>query len=378
MFKNFIHEEAEKLFPALKESGLENIVFEIRDKLDRTEFHIAVTGEAGTGKSAFINAIRGVKSGDPGAAEEGITEQTLELMSYLHPTLPSVYLWDLPGVGTPQFQIKEYLKTFNFKKYHFFLLITGNRFKENDGCLVKEINRMNKDLYLIRSKVDIDEYVLKLNGVYSKREKELKKIKKYCFKRLVENGVENPRVFLVSSYRVNDFDFKELCKALELELPKRKREIFSHLISETAEHLIDTKQTTLKGMIPLFASMASKGGETPIPGTSCVYNMAAVVEALLLIRRYMGLDDESLDQLADKVGKCAKVLKAEVKHPLVLDISPTSVQTIFASKNRYNVLQGFFRFIFIPPCSFDIIHQMLERVVKEFAESALNVVKEAV
>lgn len=67
------------------------------DQLFNISLHIAVTGESGTGKSSFINAIRELDSDDEGAAKTGVTETTTDPTPYEHPTMPNVTLWDLPG-----------------------------------------------------------------------------------------------------------------------------------------------------------------------------------------------------------------------------------------------------------------------------------------
>ncbi|KAH3727473.1 hypothetical protein DPMN_053411 [Dreissena polymorpha] len=53
-------------------------------------------------KSSFINAIRGIKHGDVGYAEEsaGVLECTNEPTPYKHNTYPNIVFWDLPGRET--------------------------------------------------------------------------------------------------------------------------------------------------------------------------------------------------------------------------------------------------------------------------------------
>uniref|UniRef100_A0AAY4D220 IRG-type G domain-containing protein n=1 Tax=Denticeps clupeoides TaxID=299321 RepID=A0AAY4D220_9TELE len=91
-----------------------------------------VTGETGSGKSTFINAIRGLREDDEGAAP---TETTMKPEMYQHPRLPNVQICDLQGIeGT--FEAKSCLKKVHFHNYDFFIIITASRFKENDLMLI--------------------------------------------------------------------------------------------------------------------------------------------------------------------------------------------------------------------------------------------------
>ncbi|KAK3525821.1 hypothetical protein QTP70_010322 [Hemibagrus guttatus] len=126
------------------------------DQLFNIPLHIAVTGESGTGKSSFINAIRDLDSDDEGAAKTGVTETTTDPTPYKHPTMPNVTLWDLPGIGSPKYTAKNYCKQVQFKVYDFFIIISSERFKENDIMLAKEIKKRKKLFYFVRSKIDND------------------------------------------------------------------------------------------------------------------------------------------------------------------------------------------------------------------------------
>ncbi|KAJ8357984.1 hypothetical protein AAFF_G00046930 [Aldrovandia affinis] len=129
---------------------------EIADRLNNVTLDIAVTGRTGAGKSMFVNAIRGVREGESGAAETGVTETTMEPSMYPHPRMPNVRLWDLPGIGGIKFETKTYFKKIKFDRYDFFIIVSSERFGENDLKLAQEIQKRKKLFYFVRSKIDND------------------------------------------------------------------------------------------------------------------------------------------------------------------------------------------------------------------------------
>ncbi|KAF1373431.1 hypothetical protein PFLUV_G00238790 [Perca fluviatilis] len=195
------------------------------DKLDIVPLNIAITGESGSGKSTFVNAFRGIRNSDKErAAPTGVKETTTDVTSYPHPNYPNITLWDLPGIGTTKFPADKYLKLVKFKRYDFFIIMSADRFRENDVKLAKEIQKMKKKFYFVRSKIDHnirDEE--ETQGSEFNEEETLKEIREDCIQGLVEGRVESPQVFLVSSFKLHLYDFRLLEKTLEEELPALKR-----------------------------------------------------------------------------------------------------------------------------------------------------------
>uniref|UniRef100_A0A3Q3FGI9 IRG-type G domain-containing protein n=1 Tax=Labrus bergylta TaxID=56723 RepID=A0A3Q3FGI9_9LABR len=149
-------------YDALNQKSLEKNVqnlagAKIQEYLDKDQnvpLNIAVTGDCGSGKSSFVNAIRGIDNKDGKAARTGCVETFMEVTPYPHPNYPKVTIWDLPGIGNAGYSAANYLKTDGFEKFDFFIIISADRFKENDLKLAKEIQKMNKKFYFVRSKID--------------------------------------------------------------------------------------------------------------------------------------------------------------------------------------------------------------------------------
>ncbi|KAL1276961.1 hypothetical protein QQF64_023634 [Cirrhinus molitorella] len=160
---------------AIKASGesiLEKAVAKAKISFDQfvnVSLNVAVTGKTGSGKSSFVNALRGLNDEDDGAAPTGVTETTMEHTMYEHPEMPNVKIWDLPGIGTPNFKAKKYLKDVKFNTYDFFIILNSERFMEHDIMLAKEIRKQKKSFYFVRSKID--------NDITSERKRKKGKVK---------------------------------------------------------------------------------------------------------------------------------------------------------------------------------------------------------
>uniref|UniRef100_A0A4W5Q427 Immunity-related GTPase family, f3 n=1 Tax=Hucho hucho TaxID=62062 RepID=A0A4W5Q427_9TELE len=193
-------------------------------EINNVVLNIAVTGETGSGKSSFVNAFRGIKNNEEGAAPTGVVETTMEAKAYPHPKYPNMQVWDLPGIGTANFKPEKYLQKVEFDRFDFFIIVSSERFRANDITLAKEIQNMKKKFYFVRSKIDND---MRAEGRKEKfdKDKTLETIRQYCIKGLEGQGLGlgSPKVFLISSFDLVHYDFHDLEETMEKELPDHKR-----------------------------------------------------------------------------------------------------------------------------------------------------------
>uniref|UniRef100_A0A3B1JCN3 IRG-type G domain-containing protein n=1 Tax=Astyanax mexicanus TaxID=7994 RepID=A0A3B1JCN3_ASTMX len=183
------------------------------------------------GKSTFIKAFRGLKKGEKGAAKTGGTETTTESTHYEHPTMSNMKLWDLPGIGSPNFKSKTYsalyVNKMHFEKYDFFLIISSERFTDND----------------LISKIDND---------------------------LQEE--ENKEETLRDQKDLSAFDFEELVSTLNSELPEHKQYALLQSVPITSVTMLEKKVDMFKKLI-WAAAIASGGIATaPVPGLTFALN----------------------------------------------------------------------------------------------------------
>ncbi|XP_067399086.1 interferon-inducible GTPase 5-like [Emydura macquarii macquarii] len=282
------------------------------ESLEKTPLDIAITGVSGSGKSSFVNAIRGLRDNDEGAAETGTTQTTMKPNPYTHPRHREVTIWDLPGTGTPTFQPEKYLKEVNFDWYDFFIIVAATHFTSHDTNLAREIQKKGKRFYYVRSKVDND-----LKGEGRKKnfnkERSLQKIREDCIENLRKVGEASPRVFLICIWEPANYDFPLLLETLENELDEQKRHVFTLALPNISAEILRKKKAELQKHILEVAFMSCAIGAVPLPGLSLVCDVAILVFHMRQYCVAFGLTDESLTRLARQVGKPVAELKSVMK-----------------------------------------------------------------
>ncbi|XP_024079186.1 interferon-inducible GTPase 5-like [Terrapene carolina triunguis] len=317
---------------------------EALEMVDKITVNIAVTGQAGSGISSFVNAIRGLKDRDKGAAAIGVTETTIEPTPYRHPEYPNVTVWDLPGIGTPDFKSHTYLEKMEFSRYDFFIIISNPRLTYHDISLAQKIQRQRKKFYFVRSKVDQDltnendscdkEGTLKQSNAPANKPHQyceseiLSAIRENYIKGLEAGGVASSRVFLVSKWYLGKYDFPKLQETLVDELPSHKRRAVLRSLSNIVKETLEKKKEQLQAQIWMKSLVSCGVAAVPIPGLSTVCDVAMLVTSLKGFCRDFGLDEKSLAVLARQANKPIAELKAIIKSPLSEEITKDLVITL--------------------------------------------------
>lgn len=323
-FKNFKLESrilsAEKkalIQYSLERGDLGNAILIAKETLSDVEnapLSIAVTGETGAGKSTLINALRGLGNEDEGAAATGPVEITMQRTKYTHPNLPNVSIWDLPGIGSTNFPPEKYLEQVKFDQYDLFLIVSATRFKHNDVQLAKGIAKMQKNFYFLRTKVDVDvisEQIAKPRTF--DRDSTLQRIRDDCLKNLKEAQVKASEIFLISTIQRSDYDFPNLESTLLRDLPAQKRHIFMQCLPTVTEAAIDWKAEALKQKAWLEALKEGAFALIPLGSLFTEAEVKKLEATFTRYRAHFGLDDASLDRIADEFEVSVEDIKARLQ-----------------------------------------------------------------
>ncbi|KAL8219507.1 UNVERIFIED_CONTAM: hypothetical protein K2H54_025997, partial [Gekko kuhli] len=371
---------------ATAQRSLEEVADEARqewDALGNAKLDIAITGVSGVGKSSLVNALRGMTDYEEGAAQTGLVQTTMDIHEYAHPSFPSVTLWDLPGIGTPEFTPENYLEKVNFSKYDFFIIVAAERFTENDVLLAQEIKKMQKKYYFVRSKMDLCMDSERRRPNFSE-DKTLEKVKNYCCENLRMAGEPSPRVFLISRWHLDMYDFPLLQKTLEMELDGLKRHAFILALPVFSREMLEKKNAAMEAYIWKVALASCAVGAVPVPGLSFACDLSILVGALLTIYKAFGLTEDSLHRVAKQVGKDYEVLKSAIKKsPMSNEITPEFVAGLLTKPLMCGTLMVF---DFVPALgslvggvsSFVTTFYVLKSFLNNIVEDAENVRAKAV
>ncbi|XP_067889093.1 uncharacterized protein [Heterodontus francisci] len=387
IFERVTKEEREEMNKAFESGGVPVIASKILlrlQSLDDVVVNIGITGEAGAGKSSLVNAMRGIPDDQHGAAPTGVTETTMVPTRYTHPIFTNVHIWDLPGLGTPNFQLEKYREQVGFDRYDFFIIVASERFKENHTKLAEWINERGARFYFVRSKVDSDIEASKIRRAAQLNQGQvLEQIREESLKYLEEQGVKSPQVFLVSILNFEEYDFRLLQKTLERELPKYRKQAFLRSIATTSSKIIEKEKNSLSTEIWKLALVSSVAAAAPILGIGIMCDVKILLKYLPIYYKRFGLDEESLERMSLEIEKPLEDLKAQIRSPQPRDINIQLLYKLLSNTAGMGFMAGEYFIRGIPVfgavvsggIAFTVTRKMLTSFVQNLAEDAERVLQ---
>ena len=151
-------EEAEKslregIRPIVIPTQAEFRATKLRLQYKKNLFHFAVAGIAGSGKSSLINAFRGLRNKDRGAAPAGVVETTNVIARYPDSDPGNPFVWyDVPGAGTLSIPDWQYFTDQGLYIFDCIVVLFDNRFTAMDVAILRNCARFQIPTYIVRSK----------------------------------------------------------------------------------------------------------------------------------------------------------------------------------------------------------------------------------
>ena len=250
---------------------------------------IGVFGEVKSGKSTFINLVRGVthldleKKDAMGRnlyAKTGITETTTEVEEYAFPDNPNVRLFDVPGAGTMDFN--DFCQMVDIKKFDAFIYFMKETFTETDHQILSKIKELGKPYLFCRTMLDIDAQNLSRNNpinvdFHQLWKEEMDAVIKEAKDLMNEDSTE--RIFLISYLNelrlkrhqsedvVLKFDGLEKAKCyLANKLEGLQKEAFLFSLKNLTKDTLKLKMDILKRRVWMVVAASTVAGAMPIPG----------------------------------------------------------------------------------------------------------------
>ncbi|XP_065430063.1 interferon-inducible GTPase 5-like isoform X1 [Chrysemys picta bellii] len=380
-------EESEEFQAAVHAGNLTEAIAVVKKSdalLKNTQLDVAITGEQGSGKSPFINAIRSLADDDEGAAETEVMDSAKEPTPYPHPKHPNVTMWDLPGIGTPNYPANTYVEKVDFARYDFFIIITAVQFRESDANLAQEIQRMGKKFYFVRSKVDMDLCCERKGKTKVKEETVVQTIRNDCIRNLQKAGILSPQVFLVSRWDFEKYDASRLQETFSNELDTHRRHAIFHVLLSTSEQPLNWKKEAVEQQIWKQAFKSGAIATIPLPFLSVWWDVGILVDNMTEFCESFGLDDYSLRALEKPTGKSGE-LKTVIEFPLAKDRSRDQAFELLEEATGQVMMIAKFFISMIPGIgtviaavtSYRVTGRLLCTFVARVAEDAQRVLKRA-
>ncbi|CAC5370838.1 unnamed protein product [Mytilus coruscus] len=291
-----MHQEITEL---IAEKGVEFISDLIEKKSDKWKdeiIQIGIFGESGSGKSTFVNTLRGLKRGDEGFADQGyIGNTTKTATKYTVKDNPNIIFTDGVGCGTIQYKRgSEYLKSLEIEKFDFVLLMSNRNFSQDDAWFAKEIRNMGKPLFFVRTKFDEILRSAKADGIPG--ENIHKQILTTCAENIKDSGIPSTSIFIISNYDTSLGDIDPLMVAILKTLSLKKREALLHSIQPLSHQVIREKKEELIQRVNLISLLSVVSPVLYLPGFENDFDLSVLDSEIQFYLKEFSLTEDKIER----------------------------------------------------------------------------------
>lgn len=103
----------------------------------------------------MLNGLLGYRENHVKAAAVGEIETTLEPKSYRHPVLKTLYLWDMPGIGTPRHPAKTFFENYCLGAFDAILIVFDDRLMASDIDIARRAKKYDVPVFFVKNKSDL-------------------------------------------------------------------------------------------------------------------------------------------------------------------------------------------------------------------------------
>ncbi|GCB77292.1 interferon-inducible GTPase 5-like [Scyliorhinus torazame] len=304
-----------------------------RRRIECVAVHVAIIGTSRVGKSAFINSALGFKNGEDRAAPTGPAQQVEKPVSYGRPGDPSCVFWELPNIEVAGFSPGGYLRVLEVDRYVGFFVLSSGCFSQEAAGLANELRRRGKQLYFVRTKIDLDTHG------YKNKEFAEDVLHVVTADRFAHLDIEyaTARFFYVACHDAGRFDFMACIQALQ---KNSSPPLQKHALLLSLHHLANKLElkSSLKELIPLSAVYSCVIDPVPVERLPYGANLNFLCNEIRFYRTMLGLDYQALSRSARSIGQPTFILSDEIQTRMAKELTEKAVSEELLRWTEKNVL----------------------------------------
>lgn len=251
-----------------------------------------IIGRSGTGKSSLINAIVGEE-----VSAVGEVETTMHISEPIEHK--GLHFYDLPGSSTARFPRDTYVQAMGIAQFDCVILVTADRFYEDDLYLITEIAKLKIPVFPVRTKFD--------NSVERAEKRGVGEDETYdgIYNDLKSNleGYDIKGIYLTSADYPLKYDLNRLVEDISNSLNSIKRERFIADINAISQNLLKEKRDLCTKLISRYAALSAANGLNPVPGLDVSVDLGLLYKMSSSIQEIYGLDEKQIAFNASFINK---------------------------------------------------------------------------
>lgn len=242
-----------------------------------------IIGRSGTGKSSLINAIVGQE-----VSAVGEVETTMKVSEPIEHK--GLLFYDLPGSSTINFPMDTYINTMGIKDFDCVILVTSDRFYEDDLYLITEIAKLKIPVFPVRTKLDFSVDRGHKRGI--SEEETYAGIYTDLKKNLDGHNVKG--IYLTSADYPAKYDLNKLLDDISNSLNSIKRERFIADVNVISHNLLKEKRDLSTKLISRYAALSAANGLNPVPGLDVSVDLGLLYKMSTDLQEIYGLKKEQI------------------------------------------------------------------------------------
>lgn len=203
---------------------------------------------------------------------------------------------DLPGCGTPKWPRDSYIGKLRLETYDCFILVTADRFREDDHFLYRELTRKGLPCFVVRNKIDLAISDGAHDDGLSEKQVRTKVITN------IKEHLTDERIYLISARHPTRYDLVALQEDIEKKLEGIKRSRFVADMGAYGTAALRAKRGVAEERVVLYAGLAAANGLNPIAGLDIGVDVGLLLKMGQEVAHIYGLTEKQIEFIKRFLG----------------------------------------------------------------------------